>query len=255
MEVPSMSRDNIRALIFDMGGVLYDTPRETNVMTRFILERLGISVSSTFSDEQIVEAIDLVDAVFDRGLVETNADPHWLPSFEDSVEYDRLILKSLGVKGDLSSLASEGHRKWADAYPRKKPKFMEPCRQVLESLRSRGFKMGIASNRRNDPVPHLTSDRVLSLFDVIEYSCVPGYRKPSPFMLLQTALKLGINPRRCAYIGDKVNPDVEAAMRAEFLPILLVWRSSEEAERAPNGTIVIQHIDELLDLFQNSGVS
>jgi HAD superfamily hydrolase (TIGR01509 family) len=255
MEVPSMNRDNIRGLIFDMGGVLYDTPRETNLMTRFILEQLGISASSAFSDEQIAEAIDLVDEMFDRNLVETNADPHWLPSFEDAVEYDRLILKSLGVKGELSSLASEGHGKWMSAYPKKKPKFMESCRQVLESLHTRGFKLGIASNRRNDPIPHLTSDRILSLFDAIEYSCVPGYRKPSPFMLLQNALKLGINPRTCAYIGDKVDPDMEAATRAGFLPILLVWCAPEEAEKALEGTVVIQHIDELLDLFPGSRVS
>jgi HAD superfamily hydrolase (TIGR01509 family) len=247
-----MELKSVRALVFDMGGVLYDTPRETTLMTRFILKQLPSNASPDFSDMQIADVIDGVDELFDRGLVEMNADPHWLPTYEDSVEYDRLILKSLGVKGDLASLASEAHRKWVDALPAMKPKFIEPCREVLETLHSRGYKLGIASNRRNDPIPHLTSDGIHTLFEVIEYSCVPGYRKPSPFMLLQIALKLGINPRMCVYIGDKVEPDMEAARRAEFLPTLLVWCASEEAGKAPKDAIVIEHIDELLDFFSGS---
>jgi phosphoglycolate phosphatase-like HAD superfamily hydrolase len=250
-----MSFEDIDALVFDMGGVLYDTPRETIMMTRFILEHLLPNVSENYSNQQIADAVLKVDEIFDKRLVEDNTDAHWLPTYEDSVEYDRLILESLGIEGNLGSMASIAHRKWVDAEHTVRPKFIEQCREVLLSLRKNGYKMGIASNRRNDPMPRLSSDNILSLFDAVEYSCVPGYRKPSPYMLFQLARKLGVNPRKCAYIGDKVDPDVEAAMRAEFIPVLLVWCSPEEAEKAPRGTNVIQEFGELLDLFQKSHLS
>lgn len=250
-----MNLEDIDALVFDMGGVLYDTPRETTMMTRFILEHLLPDTSASYSDQQIAEAVFEVDKTFDRRLVENNTDAHWLPTYEDSIEYDRLILEFLGVKGDLDSMASIAHQKWVDAEHTVRPKFIEHCREVLSSLHKNGYKMGVASNRRNDPVPRLSSDSVLSLFDAVEYSCVPGYRKPSPYMLFQIARKLGVNPRKCAYIGDKVDPDVEAAMRAEFIPILLVWCSPEEAEKASQGINVIQDFSELLNLFQKSHLS
>jgi phosphoglycolate phosphatase-like HAD superfamily hydrolase len=248
-EMQNMSLEGIRVIVFDMGGVLYDTPRETIMMTRFILKHFLPNASASLSVHQIANAVSEVDRMFDEGLVENNVDPHWLPTYEDSIEYDRLILESLGIQGNLDSVASVAHRKWVDAEHTVRPKFMEQCREVLSSLRANGYKMGIASNRRNNPVPRLASDNILSFFDVVEYSCVPGYRKPSPYMLLQIARRLDINPRKCAYIGDKVDPDVEAAIRAEFIPILLVWCSPEEAEKAPRGTNVIQHINELVDLF------
>lgn len=246
-----MSLEDIRALVFDMGGILYDTPRETTVMTRFILKELELHEFEEYSDQTIEDTINRIDDLFDRNLVEANQEPHWLPSYDDSVEYDRLILKELGVKGDLNEMASYAHSEWLKALPNMMPRFLEPCREVLETLRSSGYQLGVASNRRNDPLPRLESDGVLHLFDSVEYSCVPGYRKPSPYMLLQVASKLGINPRKCAYIGDRIKHDIAAAKRADFLPILLVWCGLEESEKAPEDVIVIEHISELLDIFKH----
>jgi len=146
-------------------------------------------------------------------------------------------------------MAWRSHTAWEEAYSKTKPKFLESCRPVLQTLYDRGYRLGIASNRRNDPIPHLDSAKIEHLFDAIEYSCVPGYRKPSPFMLLQAASKLGVNPRKCAYVGDKVEHDVGAARRADFLPILIVWCDKEEAGWASEDLIVIDHMEELLDLF------
>ena len=244
-----MKMNDIQAIVFDMGGTLYDTPREIIIMTRFILKELGLQGFDQLTDLQILETTKRVDKIFDMRLVQDNVNPHWLPSFEDSVEYDRIILQELGIQGDLSEMAKEAHISWEKAYSARKPKFLEPCRSVLESLHEQGYLLGVASNRRNDPIPHLDESNITHLFDAIEYTCVPGYRKPSPFMLLQVASTLGINPRRCAYVGDKVEHDVGAARRAEFLPILIVWCDKDEAGWASEDLLVIDHIDELLEIF------
>ncbi len=242
-----MSVLDIQAIIFDMGGTLYDTPREIILMVRFILDFLALDDLKQLTDAEILTITKEADDLFDMRLLAENVDPYWLPSFEDSIEYDEIILQKLGVVDDLHERAVRAHQAWEIAYEETKPKFIESCRPVLEELKARGYRLGIASNRRNDPIPHLEDAGILNLFDVIEYSCVPGYRKPSPFMLLQAAVKLGINPRKCVYVGDKVYHDVGAAHNAEFLPILIVWCDTKEAGRASSDVIVINHLDKLLN--------
>ncbi len=244
-----MSLKDIQAIVFDMGGTLYDTPREIVLMTRFILKELNLTQFDDYTDKQILSLTKSLDDVYDIRLVSSNVDPHWLPSFEDSVQYDRYLLERLGVGGNLDDMALHAHREWEKAYSKTKPKFIEPCRAILEVLHEKGIRLGIASNRRNDPIPFLESANILHFFDAIEYSCVPGYRKPSPYMLLQVASKININPRKCAYVGDKVKHDVGAAKRAEFFPILITWCDSEEKKKAPSDTFVIDHIDQLMDFL------
>lgn len=245
----SMVLKEIKAIVFDMGGVLYDTPREIVIMIRFIFDELGLHQFKDMTDSHILSISSKADHIFDHRLVSDNVGPHWLPDFDDSVEYNRIILEILGVAGDLNELATQSHRAWEGAYKVSRPRFIEACRPVLESLHEQGYLLGIASNRRNDPIPHLEDANTLQFFDSVQYSCVPGFRKPSPFMLVQAASELGVNPRKCIYVGDKVEYDVGAAMRAEFMPILIIWCDPSEVEKAPRGTCIISHIDELLDVI------
>ena len=60
---------------------------------------------------------------------------------------------------------------------------------------------------------------------------------------------MNINPRLCAYVGNQVNTDVQASIRAEMLPILTVWYDSKEKDLAPDDVIVIDKVIELLDIF------
>ncbi len=244
-----MELETIKAIIFDMGGTLYDVRRESVVMVRSFLHELGTSKFNHLSDKQIEQLMEPADTWFDRTLVEREVGPHWLPATEDWVEYDRRVLLEFGIKQDVASKAQECERKWAAVPVEKRSTFLEGCKPVLEQLKSRGYKLGIASNRHNDPSARLAYDGLSSLFGAVEYSCVPGYKKPSPYMLVQVASSLQVNPRKCAYVGDSITYDLQSATRAEMTPILLVWCNPEEGAKAPAGTTVIHHIKELLKLF------
>jgi phosphoglycolate phosphatase-like HAD superfamily hydrolase len=78
---------------------------------------------------------------------------------------------------------------------------------------------------------------------------VPGYTKPNPYLLIQAAMELGVNPRLCAYVGNLVDLDVIAAIRADMLPILTTWANPEETDKAPEQAIVVESLQELLELF------
>ena len=244
-----MDPETTKVIIFDMGGTLYDVRLESVVMVRFFLRELGISEFNRLSDKEIEQLIEPADAWFDKTLVEREAGPHWLPATEDWVEYDRRVLLEFGVKQGVLSKAQHCERKWASVPVERRSTLLEGCKPVLEELKSRGYMLGIASNRHNDPAARLAFDGLSSLFGAVEYSCVPGYKKPSPYMLIQVASSLQVNPRKCAYVGDSITYDLQSAIRAEMRPILLVWCNPEEGARAPTGTTVIHHIKELLKLF------
>ncbi|MCK7483213.1 MAG: HAD hydrolase-like protein [Candidatus Moduliflexus flocculans] len=52
--------------------------------------------------------------------------------------------------------------------------------------------------------------------ETVILSCVQGMRKPDPAILLDAARRMGVDPARCAYIGDRPDRDVAAARGAGF---------------------------------------
>jgi D-glycero-D-manno-heptose 1,7-bisphosphate phosphatase len=79
------------------------------------------------------------------------------------------------------------------------------------------------------------------------YRCDHPWRKPNPGMLLQAASDLGLDPPRCAIIGDKMS-DMEAGAAAGIgLRILLGPREDKEAEPAH---VVVADLGEALALVR-----
>ncbi|MHA2236345.1 MAG: hypothetical protein ACXABH_13515, partial [Candidatus Thorarchaeota archaeon] len=58
-----------------------------------------------------------------------------------------------------------------------------------------------------------------------------------------------IDPHNCAYIGNIVKFDVEAASRAGMVPVLLTWVDPDEESLVTSDTVVIEHIDDLMEIL------
>ena len=69
-------------------------------------------------------------------------------------------------------------------------------------------------------------------------------------MLLQVADELGVNPRKCAYVGNIVEYDCVAAERAEMVPILLTWVDPQEVDKVTTDVVIIDHIKDLLEILE-----
>jgi HAD superfamily hydrolase (TIGR01549 family) len=245
--------EGIDAIIFDLGGTLYKTEKDLGDVHRRFLTELGLEALAAISDKELEGAQSRgPDAWLDEFMLKKRADLHWEPSREDWVEYDKRLLTSLGAEGDIEILANEYQTKW-DTWLRVDRYIpLDGCKETLVELKNRGYKLGVASNRFGDPRPFLKKDGILSLFDSVEYTAVPGYKKPSPYMLLKVADELGVNPRKCVYVGNYVRYDVEAASRGELTPILIIECNLEERAVAPADTIMIEHLPELLELLPES---
>jgi putative hydrolase of the HAD superfamily len=244
-----MMIEEIRAIIFDLGGTLYKPGSDLCGLTRQFMSDVRLADLAEHTDEHIKTALDGPNEWLWNLMVEGNVPVDWQPTTEVWIEYDKLLLSALGVTDDLDNLAIAYQDRWDQFFEDNSPELIEGVKETLEALRQRGFHLGIASNRFTDPKDLLIKDKIHHLFDVVQYTNVPGYAKPSPYMLIQAADTLKLNPRRCAYVGNIADNDLVAATRAEMVPVLLSWCDPEEVEKVPTDTIVIGHISDLLEIF------
>ena len=242
-----MKIEGIKALIFDMGGTLYKPVSDLCSLTRDFLVEADIDGSHDFSDSEIVAATEEPDEWLSKYMIDKQVDPHWVPGYDEWIEYDKQLLASLGI--DDIEVVKKYQAKWDEFQAAAIPELIEGCKEGLEKLHARGLKLGVASNRFGDPGEILRKSSIHHLFDAVEYTNVPGYRKPSPYMLDRVAQQFDINPHNCAYIGNIVKYDVEAASRAGMIPILLTWVDPEEADLVTSDTIVIEHLEDLMEIL------
>lgn len=116
----------------------------------------------------------------------------------------------------IADMAEELAGMWEVSYFARKLRPGVP--ELLETLRQRGFKLGIISNTCS----------LYSVFDVLEQygirdyfqdvtlSSITGYRKPHPQIFSIALRQLQSVPENCVYVGDTRSRDIMGAKRAGF---------------------------------------
>jgi phosphoglycolate phosphatase len=245
----TMKLEGLHVFLFDIGGTLYRKPIDLGDMARQFLGEIGLSEYSHYTDDELTAVrMKRADKWLDEYMLDNNVDRHWAPPREIWIEYDKLFLHDLGAKGDVDHLAREYQYRWDHLHPGLHSRLLDGVMPALREIKNRGYKIGICSNRFTDPIPRLKRDSLLPLFDIIEWTNVPGYRKPAPYMLSKAAAKLEVNPSKCAYVGNMVEFDVPAAKNAGMIPILLTW-GYQINDPLSSDTIIIEHISQLLELI------
>lgn len=117
-----------------------------------------------------------------------------------------------------------------------------PLRPLLEQLKARGLKLGLATNDTEAPArAHLTAHGILDLFDFVAgYDSGHG-PKPGPGMCKAFAFQTGLAPARCAMVGDSLH-DLHAGRAAGMSTIAVLTGIAERAELAPFADVVLPDI-------------
>jgi putative hydrolase of the HAD superfamily len=159
----------------------------------------------------------------------------WVPGSLDEIEYPAMVgelLQTFGVElsdEDLSRFLEAEHAAW------------EPARQLgdsthalLDSLRARGLKTGLVSNAF-DPGWLLHNDlermRLAERLDVAVFSSEVGKRKPHPAIFEAALGRLGVEPERALFVGDRRFEDIRGAKEVGMTTVLAYWFRADEDER------------------------
>jgi len=236
--------ESIMAVIFDLGDTLYTLPYSVDdYHMRFLKEVCGDDFTVTY--QELDRAHDAAEAVVTKLIEETATGPNYTLTTDEWILFDRILLENLGVKEDIDEKSRKYQGLW-DRLIKNQPNKLRPrAREVLEELNQRGFKMGIASNWDQSPHDLLSDSGVRHFFQSLQWTLVKGYAKPSPYMLIMNAHELGVNPLRCAFVGNKENLDVEAARKAGMLPVLLDNTAGSSAPLLDD-TLIIDKLEDLL---------
>jgi histidinol-phosphate phosphatase family protein len=145
---------------------------------------------------------------------------------------------------------------------------MPGAREALDRLRAAGIPLAVVSNQSGVARGLLDLDdvaavnrRVEELLGPFDTSIVCPHdpadrcacRKPRPGMLLEAAWRLGVDPTRCAMIGD-IASDVRAGLAAGARPVLVPTAATrpEEVHAAPEVATDLRAAVDLLLAVQAS---
>ena len=122
----------------------------------------------------------------------------------------------------------------------------EGAKEVLEYLKSHGYKIGMATSTPLDTVKdHLARTGMTDYFDTVVTGDMIQNGKPAPDIYLLAAERLGVDPADCVGVEDSmsgVRSIHSAGMRAVMIPDLiqptpeieaLVWRKLETISELP----------------------
>jgi phosphoglycolate phosphatase len=120
-----------------------------------------------------------------------------------------------------------------------------PLRPVLQGLRNKGLKIGLATNDTEAPArAHLSAHGVLDLFDFVAgYDSGHG-PKPGPGMCLAFARQTGIDPARAVMVGDSCH-DLIAGRAAGMRCVAVLTGIAKADELQPHADVVLPNIGAL----------
>ena len=187
--------NELKAVIFDMDGVLIDSESIHYEIERIIFDRLGISVPEEVHSTYMGTAGDFMYADLKSRFALTD-------SVEELLEADDLF------RGEyFSNLAHIAPN--------------DGVIGLLDEIRATGLKLGVATSSPPEVVKILlTRCGIISYFDAIVTTTEAGPSKPAPDVYLLAAEKLNVSPSECVVFEDSPN-GLLAAKRAGMFCIVM----------------------------------
>ncbi|MDD2923498.1 MAG: HAD family hydrolase [Anaerolineales bacterium] len=212
-----MAIKNIKAVLFDLDGTLsHHHPSGADFFADHI-SGLGFKISA----EDKIRAEHWTHFYFARSL-EIQSDSKTYADSEEAfwTNFSKRRMVALGLpSSDALELAPKISAYMAEVH-RPKAFVPEDAFPMLESLKSAGYILGMASNRET---PYLDKLKKLKLDTYFKFALAGGEVnsfKPHG-AIFERALELaGVSASETVYIGDNYYADVVGAQRAGITPVL-----------------------------------
>lgn len=216
---------DIKAVIFDLDGVLVTTDELHFAAWKALAEELGIN-GFTKADNARQRGVSRM-ASLEVVLEKTDR------KFSDKEKAELAEKKNDMYVKSLSRLSR------ADVLP--------GVFRFIEYIKSKGIKAAVGSASKNTPLI-LEKTELADKFDAVSCGLDTTRSKPDPEVFLIAAEKLGIEPKDCAVVEDS-DAGVEAAKVGGMYAIAV-----GAAEPNPKADVAVKSIDSLMKAISLLGV-
>ena len=227
---------DVRTVLFDFDGTLvFHLPDSFDIISDFCAE-----IGQPLDPENERHGRRMRHEYFVDPVIRDQIDGLSPDEFWD--HFNRFLLEGLGIRGDLAQLAGElGTR-----FDRVELSYHCPNAggRTLSGLRSRGYRLGLVTNRVNVPRFYelLEEMELDSYFSLTLASGEVGISKPNPGIFYAAMDRLETEAAEAVYVGDNYWADVVGAQRAGITPVLLDPHGLFPEADCP----VVERIDQLL---------
>jgi FMN phosphatase YigB (HAD superfamily)/sugar phosphate isomerase/epimerase len=237
---------HIEAILFDMGGTLRRTTKREPV-EKFEMIKQILNLTGLIADPEEFARLLKIRATAYHKWAKKN-----LAELNESDLWTRWMLPDFPAD-KISPIAVQLNQIWRDVHGRRNA--IPEVPETVLSLYRRGYRLGLVSNTTSSvEVPRTLSELgIAGCFDTVVLSCEVGKRKPGAAILLEATGRMGAEPRRCAYIGDRPNRDVISSRRAGFGQTIILRDPQKPVHPSSNPLLMpdrfIDNLRELLDIF------
>lgn len=153
----------------------------------------------------------------------------------------------------IAPIAGKLTRLWRDHDGRRVPR--SDAKETILELDKRGYILGIIANTITETeIPDwMESDGLTNYFKAVVLSSKVALRKPNPEIYWEAARRVGVEPAKCAYVGDNPIRDVEGTQAAGYGMMILMMEPATLAKEPQNVEVkpdhTIREMGELLDIF------
>ncbi len=216
----------VEAVLLDMGGTLRGTRKRSRedrlLYTDEILKLLGSSEDPARFSRRLARRGTAYRQWARQTLLELNEFELWtrwmLPDWphaqvhENATRLNYLWREATGIRTLFPETAA-----------------------IIYELFRRGYRIGLVSNTTSstETLEVLAGAGLSGYFETIILSAVVGIRKPDPAILLEATGQMGIEPGKCAYVGDLPHRDVAAARKAGFSRAILIQHRTKRRLSTP----------------------
>ena len=196
----------MKAFIFDMDGLMFDTERVFIGAWDYAGEKLGLGKAGYMLMRTL-------------GMNTDSCNQAWRDEF--------------GADVDIAAMWNYSREYLEDYYSKHAVAVKPGLYELLEYLRGKGYRLAVASSTKRAKVEqNLVSTNVRGYFDVVIAGDMVERSKPEPDIYLRAAAELNVKPEDCIALEDSRNGLLSA--HAAGMPVIMVpdlWQPDETVKQ------------------------